>query len=493
MSQRRRPRGRTPDKLAMIALGVVGLVVIALAAVATIVRPGDAPATVTPPRPSAVARTLPTPPPTTALPASPIASPVAPSTVACGERCLVRVADTAAERDRLGRFGVRPVYAHGGELWAAFPEAKLRDLLPAGPVAVLGDAADTFNLYMMRIPEGTDPAPVTTSGEMVDRIGNQFLMRVPQVPFHAGELTGAGIAVEKVPPYPATTPINRVTLPEIGDVGALASAVSVENLNGTIADLQSMGGEAGGSGSRYYASPGNVRAAEYLYRRFDGYGLRTWYDDFITDDGYHALNVVGEIPGRDPSKVYLVLSHFDSINDAGGSDAPGADDNATGVATTLELARILSGYQLAHPVRFLATNAEEVGIQGAPAFAAHAVEEGVPIAGAFNVDAVGSAANGQLLILNADENSIWLEDILVDMNDRFGLGQELRVRQNPAIVADDNSMRAYGFPTVLLAREMYGWSALHHTPGDVIGTLDLDNVRSTTQLVALALGSLVEE
>ena len=405
----------------------------------------------------------------------------------------MRVVDTPMERDRLGRLGVRPVYAHGGQLWAALPAAKLRELLPTGPVAVLGDATDTLNLYMMRIPEGADPAPVTSSGEMVDRVGNQFLMRVPQVPFHASELTGAGISVEKVPPYPATTTVNRLTLPEIGDLGALAGSVSVENLSKSIADLQGMGVQAGGAGSRYYASPGNVMAAEYLYRRFDGYGLKTWYDDFVTNDGYHALNVVGEIPGRDSSKVYLVLGHFDSINDAGGPDAPGADDNATGVAAMLELARILSGYQLAHPVRFLATNAEEVGIQGAPAFAAHAVDEGVQIAGAFNVDAVGSAANGQLLILNADDNSIWLEDILVDMNDRFGLGQELRVRQNPAIVADDNSLRSYGFPTVLLAREMYGWSALHHTPDDVIGTVDLDNVRSTTQLVALALGSLVEE
>lgn len=477
----------------MLALGAVGLVVVALAAVSAIVRTEDPPTSVPTRAPSAVARTAPTAFPAPVPPASPVASEAAPSTVACGERCLIRLVDSVAERDRLGRVGVRPVYAHGGQIWAAYPVSKLRDLLPAGPVAVLGDAVDTLNLYMMRIPNGADPRPVTSSGEVIDRVGNQFLMRVPSVPFQAGALTSSGIAVEKLPPYPAPSVATRAILPEISDLGTLAGTVSVDNLTKTINDLQGMGVAAGGSGSRYYAAPGNVMAAEYLYRRFDGYGMKTWYDDFVTNDGYHALNVVGEMPGRDPSKVYLVFGHFDSINDAGGTEAPGADDNATGVATMLELARILSGYQLAHPVRFLATSAEEVGIQGAPAFAAHAAEEGVPIAGAFNVDAVGSAANGQLLILNADNDSIWLEDILVDMNDRFGLGQELRVRQNPAIVADDNSLRAYGFPTVLLAREMYGWSALHHTSGDVIGTLDLENVRSTTQLVALALGSLVEE
>ena len=479
---------------ALIAL--LGVAAMVTGAIVALTRGGDgAPPTVAAAAVvGAVPLATPVPSPRAATPtvAPPAATPTAAPPVACGARCLVRLVDAPASRDLLSRFGVRPVYAHGGQMWAAIPVGALPDLAPVGPVAVVADAGDTLLLHVMRVPEGGDPAPVLDAGEVLDRVGNQFLVRVPTVPFAAAPLTNAGIWVEKLPPFPAGLAPTRADLPEIGDLGTLAAAVSTENLKTTVADLQGIGATDGGSGSRYYADSGNVAAAEYLYRRFEAYGLKVWYEDFITADGLLALQVVGEIPGRDASQVYLVLGHLDSITDTP-ETAPGADDNATGIAAMLEIARILSGYELAHPVRFLATNAEEVGILGAPVFAARAREEGVPYAGAYNVDAVGSAANGRLLILNADEGSVWLEDVLIEMNDRFGLGQELRVRQNPAIVADDNSLRAAGIPTVLLAREMYGWSATHHTPDDVLATVDFENVHATTQLVTLAIGSLVQE
>ena len=472
------------------AVGGLGLLILLIATAVLLGRGDNRDAT---PTPLAVARVAATPARPPATPAPPAASPVAPE-VACAERCLVRFADIPMARGALERFGVRPVYAHDGSAWAAVPVAALPSLAAVAPVVVTGEAGETLRLHVMRIPQGGDPAPVEAAGDIVDRVGNQFIVRVAEVPFVAAPLTEAGIWVEKLPPYPPQTPTARpAPLTEIGDLGELAGAVSVDNIAATIADLERMDTGVPGTGTRYYTSPGNVQAAEYIFDRLRGYGLDVWYEDFVTNDGYLALNVVGELPGRDPGAVYLVLGHFDSTNDAGGAAAPGADDNASGIAAMLEIARILSGYQLLHPVRFLASNVEEVGIQGAPAFARRAAEAGIPIDGAFNVDAVGSAANGRLLILNGDESSIWLQDILIEMNDRFGLGQELRVRQNPAIVADDNFLRDYGIPTVLLAREMYGWSATHHTPDDVLATVDLENVRAATQLVAVSVGSLVQE
>jgi hypothetical protein len=244
-------------------------------------------------------------------------------------------------------------------------------------------------------------------------------------------------------------------------------------------------------GTRHYTSTGNVMAAEHLYRELAGYGLSVWYEDFVTDDGLLALNVVGEIPGRDPSQVYLVLAHFDSLNPADLSSSPGADDNATGVAAMLEIARLLSGYELAHPVRFFATNVEEVGLQGVKAFAARAAAEGTPITAAFNLDAVGSSAHGAQIVLNADENSAWIEDLIVSVNDQYGLGQDVWPKINPIIVADDNFLREYGFPTVLVARELFGWSTLHHTIDDTVETVDLYNVKMAAALILGAVANLV--
>jgi Zn-dependent M28 family amino/carboxypeptidase len=157
----------------------------------------------------------------------------------------------------------------------------------------------------------------------------------------------------------------------------------------------------------------------------------------------------------------------------------------------LEIARLLAGHELAHPVRFFATNVEEVGLQGVKAFAARAAEEGTPIAGAFNLDAIGSSAHGAQVVLNTDENGAWLEDLLSAVNDQYGLGQDLWPKVNPAIVADDNFLRDRGFPTVLVARELFGWSTLHHTIDDTIETVDLDNVKMATALVLGAVANLV--
>ena len=115
---------------------------------------------------------------------------------------------------------------------------------------------------------------------------------------------------------------------------------------------------------------------------------------------------MGEIPGDDPSKIYLMTAHFDTIADDTKDPvlAPGALDNATGVSVLLEMARALSGYQLQHPVHFAFFNAEEYALQGAHAFARNASTiESRPYAGAYNVDSVGASLPQNQLYVNANQ------------------------------------------------------------------------------------------
>jgi len=423
--------------------------------------------------------------------AIPAASPAAPIT--CESGCLIRMVDDARTRDALEARGLRAAYAYGGQLWTMAP-ARSVDRLRAesGAVTVVADSAETLRLYVLRTPEGTDEAIVRETGDILDHAGNQYIVRVPSVPPPVLALAEAGIWIEKLPP----APVERLRLsdsrPPLDDLADISGAIAQEELRSTILELQASSSSDGtGVGTRYYASTGNVMAGEYLFQRLDAYGVRVWYEEFITEDGLLALNVVAELPGQDPSAVYVVLCHYDTISDSIGA-APGADDNASGVAGTLEIARVLSGYTLRHPVRFFFTNVEEVNLQGVKAFAARANEEGTPIEGAFNLDAIGSAQHGSQLVLNGDEASIRLEELLIELNDAYGLGQDLLVRQNPIIVADDNFMREAGFPTILVARELFGWSSIVHTPGDVIETVDLENVQSATQLILLGVGALVQ-
>ncbi len=428
-------------------------------------------------------------PPATPAPATPVAG----ALVSCDGECLVRLTDDSATREALAARGVMPALTSAGQLWVAAAAPVVNDLKAAGrSVTLVSPMAETLPLYVVRTPDGSkDDAFVGQAGKVIDQVGNQYVIRMEEVPPVVDTLTQAGISVEKFPPIPPPVLDKGADRPAIGDLGTLSEQVSSEELQSTIVALQGMSSTDGtGIGTRHYTAEGNVMAAEYLYRRFAEYGLKVWYEDFVTDDGLLALNVVAELPGSDPSATYLVLGHFDTLNPDDLSSAPGADDNATGVAGMLEIARVLSGYKLVHPVRFFASNVEEVGLQGVQAFAARAADEGVPIDGAYNLDAIGSAAHGTQIVLNTDPAGTWLQDLLVEMNDTYGLGQSLLVRQNPIIVADDNYLRDQGFQTVLVARELYGWTNWHHTIEDTTAMVDLYNVQGATQLVLLGVASL---
>ncbi len=416
----------------------------------------------------------------------------------CDAQCLVRFDDDGAVNAALSERGLRAAFAAGGHLWAGVSAAVIESMRADGlDVAIVDESAETLGLYAVRTPEAGNDEPVRAFGEIVDEVGNQYVVRAPRVPAIVTGLTNLGIWVEKFPPLP---PDEIETLgsaaldPDL--LWKLSGTVSTEEILATMVDLQGMGAVDGGTiGSRYYASSGNVMAAEYLFRRFESYGLTAAYEDFVTDDGLLALNVVAELPGRDPSQTYVIMGHFDSMNSGGDNTvAPGADDNATGISGMLEIARVLAGYELEHPVRFFATNVEEVGLQGVQAFASRAFREGQTISAAFNLDALGSPYQGSQIILNADRDSLALRDLLVRVNDAYGLGQDFLLPPNPKeVVADDTVMRDWGFPTVLLARELFGWNAVHHSPQDVTDNVDLYNVRMATELVLIGTATLLTD
>ncbi|CAN8097634.1 unnamed protein product [Discula destructiva] len=110
----------------------------------------------------------------------------------------------------------------------------------------------------------------------------------------------------------------------------------------------------------------------------------------------NITNVVARIPGAsDPNRVYVVTAHYDSrnlnISDAVG-DAPGADDNASGVAVLLEMARVVaaSGLRPAATMLFAATAGEEQNLYGAKHLAQTLRAAGANVEGNWNNDIVGT-------------------------------------------------------------------------------------------------------
>ncbi|QGK68253.1 M20/M25/M40 family metallo-hydrolase [Allosaccharopolyspora coralli] len=106
-------------------------------------------------------------------------------------------------------------------------------------------------------------------------------------------------------------------------------------------------------------------------------------------------NVVATLRGdTDPNRVYVVSGHYDSrASDPmdATSDAPGADDDASGVAVAMELARITATRRSQATLVFAAVAGEEQGLYGAAFLARQFAEAGSDVQGMFTCDIVGSS------------------------------------------------------------------------------------------------------
>ncbi|NOS99366.1 MAG: M20/M25/M40 family metallo-hydrolase [Phycisphaerales bacterium] len=109
------------------------------------------------------------------------------------------------------------------------------------------------------------------------------------------------------------------------------------------------------------------------------------------------VNVVATLPGRQPEsadRVYIVSAHYDSMaSDPKDytSDAPGADDDASGVACVLELARVMSRYEFDATVVFMAVAGEEQGLLGSKYAAQKSKDAGVHVAAMLTNDIIGNS------------------------------------------------------------------------------------------------------
>ena len=112
-----------------------------------------------------------------------------------------------------------------------------------------------------------------------------------------------------------------------------------------------------------------------------------------------VTNLVATLRGTQPesaNRVYVVSGHYDSrCTDVLNStcDAPGADDDASGVAAVLELARVMAKRQFDATIVFMAVAGEEQGLYGSTFFAQQAKASGMDVEGMFTNDIIGSSTS----------------------------------------------------------------------------------------------------
>jgi hypothetical protein len=300
---------------------------------------------------------------------------------------------------------------------------------------------------------------------------------------HAPPIATAGSTVRAIRDHPV--------------VSMTTADVSRERIAATIRALQDMQ-------SRASTTAGNATAAQYVYDAFRGLGLSTVYEDFTYDRTYagtvyrgiRASNVVATIPGTvTPSDVVLVGAHYDSFVSPWPSApfAPGADDNGSGTAAVLEMARVVAGQPFDFTIRFVAFGSEEDGLVGSRYHAQRARQNGDRIIAMIDLDMV-AYADRQPEDLNVIVNarSAWLAAKYADAAARFGaVGCATLV--DPTVRGSDHSpFWDQGYFASLSIEDSPLTSPHWHRATDTVDTLDLEFATAATRTGLAVLVDLAQ-
>jgi acetylornithine deacetylase/succinyl-diaminopimelate desuccinylase-like protein len=267
---------------------------------------------------------------------------------------------------------------------------------------------------------------------------------------------------------------------------------------------------------RLAGSAGNELALDYIESLFTELGLEPMGDD----GGYRqafsvsvttpagqlvdvtTYNLLGAVPGTAPGladEVILVGAHLDGVGDdphlcPGASTTafcPGADDNASGSAVVLELARLLTSADAApaRTVLFVIWGGEEEGFVGSCQYAMS--DPAYPLArtrAVFSVDMVGVGDGGGLAVFGGilPENE-WLVSLMkrVDADWCFA---DVVDAQGPIHESDQTVFSQMGMSAILVSST--GEHPAYHSPADNIDAITLPSLEASTRVLWLTLAAL---
>ena len=163
--------------------------------------------------------------------------------------------------------------------------------------------------------------------------------------------------------------------------------------------------------NRYYTSQTGVDASKWLAAYWGK--LAAGRDDISVAAYRHGNwaqeSVILTVRGSsEPQKIVVLGGHLDSISRGGNNAvAPGADDNASGIAALTEAIRVIaaSGYRPSMTLKFMGYAAEEVGLRGSQEIAAAFKREGAQVEGAIQFDMTNFNGSAEDIFLITDNTN----------------------------------------------------------------------------------------
>ena len=260
--------------------------------------------------------------------------------------------------------------------------------------------------------------------------------------------------------FPNVTEENEV-------VRNLMNQVSIENLEATVQHLQDYE-------RRQYNSTQAEEAAEWIYTQFEDLNLEVEEFPFDFQGNPSTPNIIATQWGtKYPDKYIVCGSHYDSHREGHSEKlCPGADDNATGVATVLETARILSQYAFEYSILYCAFSAEEIGLVGSGAYASFCAEMGMDIVGYFNNDMNGYLHEGNEISIDLiyPDNVAALGEYYTDVANVYFPEMAVRHVELTYGDSDHTSFNNNGYMGIYPFENVDNINPYIHTGEDIIGT-----------------------
>ena len=306
---------------------------------------------------------------------------------------------------------------------------------------------------------------------------------------------------------------STVSIPEdaLPPLAALAQQVDAERLMGHVRELAELRRtetplactpeHEERAPQRCHLTQSGVRGL--LQRRFESLGLQVRLQS-SEHLGLEVINVVAELPGTThPEEIVLVGAHFDAFYQ-------GADDNASGVAALLELARVFSAHRFERTVRFVGFDMEELGLAGSTHYVDVAGSERLEAALVFDsigyydsapgsqrsIPGVPSPDTGDFVAVIGNDTSSQLAAELHALNTRLGLmktatvlgpGQGASPLTGELLRSDHTPFWLTGGKALFLTDTADFRNPHYHQDSDVPETLSPEPFRQTVRMSAVGL------
>ncbi|MDP3462620.1 MAG: M28 family peptidase [Bacteroidales bacterium] len=246
-------------------------------------------------------------------------------------------------------------------------------------------------------------------------------------------------------------------------IESLLNEVNDANITSSVQHLEDFG-------TRNAYTTQSVEAQNWIADQFESFDLEVEIMNFSMPGGNASDNVIATLTGSVyPDEYVIVGAHYDSYSNSGA--APGADDNASGTAAVIEIARIMSQYTFDRTLVFCAFSGEEYGLYGSDAYASRCADQGMDIHGYFNLDMIGYLQNGSYMHTDliyppsAEELANFYTDICATYLPGFAIEQGMLQGGD----SDHTSFNNNGFMGIFPFEDSQNYSPYIHTSNDLVG------------------------